>query len=705
MDKKTLPYFFILSFIFLLFLLLEVNEYIFFTGVLSSIIILIFSLKRGERNFKYPINFSVKVVRLLFTFIFFSFFMGGISLILFHLSKSIFLTLQPLAISILLVFVSYFLISSLPTGIPIRIILFKRFLPQVFVLLFLLEVGLFYLGRVVIRLGLKSLPFFHYFFLLSGLLIFIFQYCYYRKNFVIRKLKKSTTSSVPLLVLGVDAADWRFLTPLLKSGKLKFFDKLVKDGFSMPLDTFGRRMSPIIWSTIATGVSEKKHGISGFINPTNPSGMELFKSHDIRQPPFWLMANEMGKRSAVLNWMMNYPAYIIDGFMVGRFDGFDDDNNFYPEDMKDEFKSLVEIEKKKCEEDKLEERWLCERDRDVEILKRALKISLEKMEEENIEILALYTNLTDDLMHKFYQFYESKRFSPEMWHFDRGDVDKYKNVIFETYQMVDSIFSEMIDLDKYNVILLSDHGSRPRNNPLYSFDIAKLIKDLEIEDVNILDNTIWNSHIDIGFKGGKENGEKLVFIFETLKIFSKVELILDGDFPYIRLYHSFLTRFPSGKSVEFNGKKLSLDTYLKFVEMASGNHDPQGVFVVKGEGLRRGFLLPLLMDGPLSILTNFPSLECRLGKLLPLFSGMRMVGLLNPITTLDVTPLINIVGGIPVSGEFENNFILNIFERGVDGDLLNPMNYFSEIYPVGMVETSAQDEIYKKRLRDLGYIE
>ena len=711
MVKKLFLYFYFIFFIILLcfFEKVKISSPVFFTGLFSSIILTTYSFKRDFRNFGfYPVSKFKTLFRFFFSFLFFFFLMGFISELLSFLGSS-FLTLQPIVFSILLIYLSHFLYNKLPTGVPFTYVIKRKFLPPFF-LIFIFSEGILFFAIKFLKNYIFFSKIFNWIFLFSGIFIFISQLVYYRKNFVIKGLKSYDMANLkPLLVLGVDAADWRFLTPLIFSKEKSFFKDLIEKGIALPLDTFGRRLSPIIWTSIATGVKKEKHGITGFINPESKGKMELFKSFDIRKPPFWLMANERGMRSGVLNWMMNYPAYMLDGFMIGRFDNLEDEKNFYPEEIKEEFEGLKSS--KKCEEEKIEEKWLCERDRDLALLEKILEKTLLKLEEENIDILALYTNLTDDIMHKFYQFYESDKFDPEKWHYLEEDVGKYKDVILNTYSLLDDIFFKLIDLEKYNMVLISDHGARARSLPLYSFDIEKFLRDLSIKKLEVVDNTIWNDHIDLRFIGEVDENDKKE-ILKTLsmvktesgkKIFSNIELVNDGLI--LRIFHSYFSRFPYGEKLFLDERILNLDDYLKFINVASGNHDSEGVFIGSGENIRNGFTLPLLIDNPLSKIINIGSLEERLSFFLNIFTLMRATGFLNPITTIDVTPLITTIKDMSPSVDFDYNLLLNIFEVGISENLLKGEEYFSEIYIEMDEEDNVSDEIYKKRLRDLGYIE
>lgn len=61
-------------------------------------------------------------------------------------------------------------------------------------------------------------------------------------------MKKTKT-----LVIGWDAADWKFLNPLMDQGLMPNLKKLVEGGVSGKLSTLEPPLSPTLWTSIATG--------------------------------------------------------------------------------------------------------------------------------------------------------------------------------------------------------------------------------------------------------------------------------------------------------------------------------------------------------------------------------------------------------------------------------------------------------------------
>ena len=67
-----------------------------------------------------------------------------------------------------------------------------------------------------------------------------------------------------LLLIGWDAADWDVISPLMDAGKMPNIRRLVENGVMGNMATLYPLLSPMLWTSIATGKRPYKHGIYGF---------------------------------------------------------------------------------------------------------------------------------------------------------------------------------------------------------------------------------------------------------------------------------------------------------------------------------------------------------------------------------------------------------------------------------------------------------
>jgi hypothetical protein len=77
-----------------------------------------------------------------------------------------------------------------------------------------------------------------------------------------------------LVIVGVDGGDWLNLRPLIDAGKLPNFARLVRDGATGPLRSEEPMLSPLLWTTMATGRYPEDHGVLDFTVVDPVSGAE-----------------------------------------------------------------------------------------------------------------------------------------------------------------------------------------------------------------------------------------------------------------------------------------------------------------------------------------------------------------------------------------------------------------------------------------------
>lgn len=120
-----------------------------------------------------------------------------------------------------------------------------------------------------------------------------------------------------LLLVGWDAADWKVIDPLLARGEMPVLASVIAGGVRGNLATIQPPFSPMVWTSIATGVRPAKHGILGFTEPT-PDGLSVRPVSNLgrRTKAFWNIAHQNGKRSIVVGWWPSHPAEPINGAMV-----------------------------------------------------------------------------------------------------------------------------------------------------------------------------------------------------------------------------------------------------------------------------------------------------------------------------------------------------------------------------------------------------
>jgi len=86
-----------------------------------------------------------------------------------------------------------------------------------------------------------------------------------------------------VIIFGIDGMDPGIATRFMNEGRLPNFRKLTEKGAFRPLDTSNPSMSPVAWSTFATGVDPSRHGIFDFITRDPCTYAPMLSSTDIGQ--------------------------------------------------------------------------------------------------------------------------------------------------------------------------------------------------------------------------------------------------------------------------------------------------------------------------------------------------------------------------------------------------------------------------------------
>lgn len=117
-----------------------------------------------------------------------------------------------------------------------------------------------------------------------------------------------------VLLVGWDAADWQVIHPLLDAGQLPALERLVDGGVMGNLATLQPMLSPMLWTSIATGKRPPKHGILGFVEPrADGQGVQPSASTTRRGKALWNILAQNGLRCQTVGWFASHPAEPVPG--------------------------------------------------------------------------------------------------------------------------------------------------------------------------------------------------------------------------------------------------------------------------------------------------------------------------------------------------------------------------------------------------------
>lgn len=117
-----------------------------------------------------------------------------------------------------------------------------------------------------------------------------------------------------VLLVAWPGADWSTVSRLLDAGLLPNVEKLTEDGVVARTPGLFPEIEPLVYTSIATGVTADRHGILSAQERDPRTGkLRPPVSTSRKTKALWNILSEAGMRSLVVNWPAQFPAEAIDG--------------------------------------------------------------------------------------------------------------------------------------------------------------------------------------------------------------------------------------------------------------------------------------------------------------------------------------------------------------------------------------------------------
>jgi len=299
-----------------------------------------------------------------------------------------------------------------------------------------------------------------------------------------------------LVIVGVDGGDWMNLRPLIDAGKLPNFAKLVHDGATGALRSEEPMLSPLLWTTMATGRLPEQHGVLNFTTVDPKTGARAPVSrHNRKVDAFWNMLGDYNHSVDVIGWLATDPAETVDGVMITDKFGYlayvpedtgqPDDASVFPASRRAEFSALI-THADAVKDDELgrfvhlsraelsKHRTSSDPNDPVSNLLHLYastrtyeKIATHLLDQDHPDVLAVYFEWVDAVSHLFMLYSP-----PKLPDVSQADYDGYKDAIDQAYMLQDEILGEIMRrMDAHTVLMvISDHGfksgaTRLKNRP------------------------------------------------------------------------------------------------------------------------------------------------------------------------------------------------------------------------------------------------
>jgi len=287
-----------------------------------------------------------------------------------------------------------------------------------------------------------------------------------------------------VVVLGLDGMDPQVVDLLMAEGKLPSFATLRREGAYGKLRSSPPLLSPIIWTTIATGKTPAEHGIGHFTAVNEKTGEELPVTSRMRKvKALWNIASEAERTVAVVGWWATWPAETVNGAMVSDHTCYHflfsegakgdpgKDGLTYPPALEAEIRPLIrrpadvgaddvapfvtvpasDLTKPFTFDDDLSHfRWA------LATAQSYRDIGLELWRTERPDLLMTYIEATDSTAHLFGHLFRASGLAGEL----AAQQARYGGTVEAMYRYADEIVGRYMAAldDDTTLVVLSDHG-------------------------------------------------------------------------------------------------------------------------------------------------------------------------------------------------------------------------------------------------------
>jgi len=288
-----------------------------------------------------------------------------------------------------------------------------------------------------------------------------------------------------LLLVGWDSADWKIIHPLLDAGALPGIARLVESGVSGNLTTLEPQLSPMLWTSIATGKMAYHHGVPGFteVDPRSGAG-EPVSAATRKCRTLWEMLGERGLRSHVVSWFATQGEQHLDGKMVSNMfchlSGTQKDQDpsewpapppgtYWPPELAETMDDL-RVSPHEIDPDEVIRLFVpnapeVDQTKDKRLWMLAQKLA-EAFSTHNAathlmeadpewDFMAVYYRAVDEISHLFMPYH-----APRMEGIPEADFEMKHEVVNSTYRLHDLFLQRLMQLAGPDtaILLVSDHG-------------------------------------------------------------------------------------------------------------------------------------------------------------------------------------------------------------------------------------------------------
>ncbi len=282
------------------------------------------------------------------------------------------------------------------------------------------------------------------------------------------------------LLLGLDGATFTVLDPLIDRGLMPTLKRLCESGVRAGLRSTANPLTPLAWTSLLTGRSPGHHGIFDFVRVEQLSYHPHFRlatSSDIRCPTIYSLIGERGLRSISLNFPVMFPPRPINGFLIPGFVPHRHLNRaMHPRDLYDRLGAVPDVSLKELPVDFEDER------RSVQVLaperheewirfhirreRQWSNVLRHLMRTEPWDLASVVFDGVDKLQHACWRFIDDRLFASfgaSPW------ARVVRELCLDYFRQLDDLIAGALELagPDARVFLASDHGFGPSDEIFY----------------------------------------------------------------------------------------------------------------------------------------------------------------------------------------------------------------------------------------------
>lgn len=284
-----------------------------------------------------------------------------------------------------------------------------------------------------------------------------------------------------ILVLAAPGLSWNVAEDMIERGEMPHFAELRRRGAWGELQSVSQPLTPMVWTTIATGKTSDEHGVVAFSST----------AEDVKTLRVWDILQQRGWSVGLFGWPVTWPPPELGGFVVPAVSDVGTETS--PRDLN--FIRELAMNEKTRQKRTWGRYWryafLATRygvrlstlleagqtivtdplrggslDAAALFTKRKLRAKLnadtfvELRRQHPVDFAAFYTNIVDVAQSYFWQYHEPDAFQG----ISPGDIARYGESVHDSYRIVDAFLGRILADTAENdvVVVVSDHGAEAR---------------------------------------------------------------------------------------------------------------------------------------------------------------------------------------------------------------------------------------------------